>query len=287
MAGPLSITASIIAVIQPSTKAAEYTREFADAAGYRDTRLLEMSVTKGILDMLWNVGQGTPDDDGETMANTRMLEEPLNNYSALLMRLEDILAPAKGLKKVGKAFRWPIQKAELSRAVHQEVEALENQHRNEEMREIIRWLSPLNFAAKHLDVFARHQEGTGQWLLNDDRFVEWERGSSQIMWCPGVSGAGNTYFASIALDCLRVSSKDDDDMAVVGIYCDYEEFSQQSTAKYIASLLQQLIIQCPSIPDPTKRTYNERSIARRGHLRAFQDIWICWWDGSDVNAHTG
>ncbi|KAJ5666742.1 hypothetical protein N7462_011151 [Penicillium macrosclerotiorum] len=283
MADPLSITASIIAVIQLSTKVVKYVKEASDAIGHRNTLLLEMSATKGILDMLWDVEQGATSDE-DTLTNTQILEQPLKNYAALLMRLEAALAPAKGLKKIGKTFKWPFEKAEmldilakmerykslfglalhadhieLSRAVHRDLESLQNQQREEEMREIIRWLSPLDFEAKHQDIFARHQEGTGQWLLDDDRFVGWERGQSRILWCPGVPGAGKTVFASIALEHLRMSLKDNEDMAVIGIYCDYKEFNQQSTSKYLASLLQQLTIQCPSIPDQIKKAYAAHS----------------------------
>ncbi|GES57120.1 hypothetical protein ATEIFO6365_0001040700 [Aspergillus terreus] len=93
-------TARIVAVMQLSTKVARYVRDVTDATGYRNTLLLEMGATKGILDLPWDVGQSAT-QDADTMANAWMLEEPLKNYAALSTWLEGVLTPAKGLRKVG------------------------------------------------------------------------------------------------------------------------------------------------------------------------------------------
>jgi hypothetical protein len=48
------------------------------------------------------------------------------------------------------------------------------------------WLSPLNFSTKQSDFFRRRQEGTGEWLLEDDVFKKWLDGTERILWCPGL-----------------------------------------------------------------------------------------------------
>lgn len=101
MADRLSITASIIAAMQLSIKVARYVRDVTDATGYRNTLLLEMGATKGILGLPWNVGQGAT-HDADTMANTRMLEEPLKNYAALLTRLEGVSRPGERAQESGQ-----------------------------------------------------------------------------------------------------------------------------------------------------------------------------------------
>jgi hypothetical protein len=309
MADPLSIASGIIAVLQLTSSVVKYLRDVNDSSGYRNSLLLELSGTNGILETLHELSQGAGEDES-FQSSLRLLQEPLRNYEALLKRLDAALAPAHGLKKVGKVFKWPFEKADvleilaaierhkalfglalqadniaLSKAVKHELEGLRNHQKDEEMREIIQWLSPLNFTTKHQDIFSKHQEGTGQWLLDDKKFAQWEAGESRLIWCPGVPGAGKTVFSSIVVDYLTNTFKDNN-IAVVGIYCDYKEFNQQSTSKYLASLLQQLIIQRGTIPDQIKNAYVAHSRKQtapsfpeyldllQGQMQAFTRVYI-------------
>ena len=61
----------------------------------------------------------------------------------------------------------------------------ENRIRDQESREIVEWLSPLNFWAKQNDTIERRQEGTGEWLLKHPDFQKWVNGEISIVWCPG------------------------------------------------------------------------------------------------------
>ncbi|KAJ7218728.1 hypothetical protein C8J57DRAFT_1394746, partial [Mycena rebaudengoi] len=61
-----------------------------------------------------------------------------------------------------------------------------------EREKIIDWLSPLNFFARHADIFGTRQEGTGRWLLEDPRFRTWLLSPGEIIWCSGIPGAGKT-----------------------------------------------------------------------------------------------
>jgi hypothetical protein len=185
MADPLSIASGIIAVLQLTSSVVKYLRDVSDSSGYKNGMLLELSGTKGILETLHDLSQGAGEDE-LFLSSLRLLQEPLRNYEALLKRLDAALAPVHRFKKVGKAFKWPFEKADvleilaaierhkalfglalqadniaLSKAVKHELEGLRNHQKDEEMREIIQWLSPLNFATKHQDIFSKHQEGTG------------------------------------------------------------------------------------------------------------------------------
>jgi hypothetical protein len=73
-----------------------------------------------------------------------------------------------------------------------------NYEQDEETREIVRWLSPLNFWLKHTDVFEAKAAGTGQWLLDDPVFREWANGNEKTIWCRG----GRTL--SFAIGLLRL-----------------------------------------------------------------------------------
>jgi len=57
-----------------------------------------------------------------------------------------------------------------------------------ENREILNWLSDLNFEQKQTDILSRRHPGTGEWFLNLDIFKAWRNGhqDSSTLWCPGI-----------------------------------------------------------------------------------------------------
>jgi hypothetical protein len=57
---------------------------------------------------------------------------------------------------------------------------------DQERWDIVTWLSPLNFWTKQNDVFSSRQEGTGQWLLDSNKFRDWVFGTGNTLWCSGI-----------------------------------------------------------------------------------------------------
>ena len=55
-------------------------------------------------------------------------------------------------------------------------------------REIITWISHMDFAAKQYEALSARQEGTGDWLLEKPEFQAWTTDSDgkHILWCPGI-----------------------------------------------------------------------------------------------------
>jgi hypothetical protein len=282
MADPLSITSGIVAVLQASATVVKYLHDVREGSGYKNSVLLEISATKGILETLKDLAANASRSDS-VLSNVGALSEPLKSYGALLHKLETALAPGHGLQKLSKALKWPFEKAEvleilaalerykslfglslhadhleLSKSVREQMKVLTEHQRDEESRDIIKWLSPLSFASRHDAIFSKYQEGTLQWLLDDNGFKAWTNGRSRLLWCPGVPGAGKTVFASLVVEQLAQQFRDDD-VATLGIYCDYKEYNEQSSTKYLASLLQQLISQRATIPDQIRSAYRLHS----------------------------
>lgn len=79
-----------------------------------------------------------------------------------------------------KPLKWFFL-SELTSLLGQRSEAQE-----QKIREILSWLSPLNFGTNQQDFLSRRQEGTGEWLLNDNVFKAWLDGANKILWCPGI-----------------------------------------------------------------------------------------------------
>lgn len=67
--------------------------------------------------------------------------------------------------------------AALTANTYNEVKSIRQQIDNTEARrkreEILKWLTPVNYAVHHADILNRRQPGTGQWLLKAPAFRRW------------------------------------------------------------------------------------------------------------------
>ena len=63
----------------------------------------------------------------------------------------------------------------------------QDQETASERDRVLNRLSSLDFHDKQKDVFRKHHQGTGQWLLGNDKFREWSSSNqNSILWCPGI-----------------------------------------------------------------------------------------------------
>ncbi|KAJ6602411.1 ankyrin repeat domain-containing protein [Mycena vulgaris] len=124
-----------------------------------------------------------------------------------------------------------------------------------ERKEIINWLSPINFFLRHADIKQVRVPGTGGWFLADPRFQEWHSGSGRILWCPGIPGAGKTVLASMVVDHLDAESKDKN-FGVACAYLDHKEAEDQTPAKLLAGLWRQFVLG-KDVGSSAKKLYNQ------------------------------
>ena len=94
-------------------------------------------------------------------------------------------------------------------------------------RDITNWLSPLDFAAQQSDFLKKCQKGTGQWLLNSNEYQIWLKEQGQILFCPGIPGAGKTMITAIMIDNLWRRSEDDKGIGIAFLYCNYKRQQEQ------------------------------------------------------------
>lgn len=61
-----------------------------------------------------------------------------------------------------------------------------DERQDEERRKILRWLSPDDFEQTHEKHLKKRFGKTGQWLVDDPRFINWRSGAlSSLLWCHG------------------------------------------------------------------------------------------------------
>ncbi|KAI5811833.1 ankyrin repeat-containing domain protein [Pyronema omphalodes] len=112
-----------------------------------------------------------------------------------------------------------------------------------EMRQIMSFISPLEPHKRHQDIRQKRLEGTGDWFLRESAFQKWSDMESEsgkkgsVLACSGIPGAGN----SLVFDHLGTKFSSDETACVTCIYCDYQDDKEQTPVNMIGVLLNQVI----------------------------------------------
>ncbi|KAK8048380.1 hypothetical protein PG994_010110 [Apiospora phragmitis] len=131
-----------------------------------------------------------------------------------------------------------------------------------EDRDVLDWLTPLNYGPQHSDYLRRRQPGTGQWLLDSEEYQTWRETRQQTLFCPGMPGAGKTILTSSVIDDLEHRFWDDSTSAIAYVYCNFKRKDEQRIEDLIASLLKQLAQVRPSLPVAIQQLY-DRHVPKR------------------------
>lgn len=113
---PLSISASITALLQLASTVIQYLNGVKGAPEDRQRILSELASVTGVLFILEDQADKAKQGDqwSSTLQSLNVPEGPLDQLRRALERLSSKLAPsATGLKKFGKAIIWPFQKVEI------------------------------------------------------------------------------------------------------------------------------------------------------------------------------
>jgi hypothetical protein len=128
-------------------------------------------------------------------------------------------------------------------------------HQAEVGQKILMWLKATDYSDQQSDFFGQRQEGTGQWLLDSGEYQRWSSGNRQTLFCQGMPGAGKTMMASIAIDHLYTKYRNDVNIGIAYLYCNFRRQYEQRPADLLASLLKQLAQRRPVTPESMKSLY--------------------------------
>ena len=115
MADPLSVTASIIAVLQLTASVVRYLNAVRGAAEERAKLVTEIGSTAGILHILKDLSDRDADSESQ-LAATRSLcvsGGPLDNFKAALNEIAAKVSRGKRINNTVMGFIWPFQKGEI------------------------------------------------------------------------------------------------------------------------------------------------------------------------------
>jgi hypothetical protein len=115
MSDPLSVSASIIAVLQLTGSIISYLKDVHDAPQDRINFLVEISGLDGLLDALQKRVQEAKSGDPWLFELQALAVEngPLDQFNSDLKRLASKLEPLNGLKEVTRRLTWKFSRTEI------------------------------------------------------------------------------------------------------------------------------------------------------------------------------
>ncbi|KAJ7305571.1 hypothetical protein DFH08DRAFT_793484 [Mycena albidolilacea] len=291
MAEILGTIGSIIGLVDTALKAREYLKDFHNAPGEQKKLFTDMEDLKPLLVELEKRVSDSP-----STSTLQQIASPLARFNTVLEGFTTKVRPADGRwSKFSKQLTWTLwnkkeakeyldefesikslisvwlvvdilyvghQQNDILAAVAENVRAQQMRTSAAQHNTISEWLTSLNFFQRQSDIFSARQPGTGEWLLSDPQFKDWELGSGKILWCRGMPGAGKTVISvsrSIVINQLEVDFQTDS-IGVACIYLNHKETEAQTISNLLASLCKQLLV-TKSIP-PTVLEMHRRHLSR-------------------------
>jgi Cdc6-like AAA superfamily ATPase len=127
--------------------------------------------------------------------------------------------------------------------------------------EMLNWLSKHEYSEQQHDYIRRYEDGTGVWILEHPNFKAWQAGMRDTLFCPGNPGTGKTMLSAMVVRHL-IQTVRSADVAVVFLYCKYDQRQQQSAEQLIASLARQLVAMAAKVPDSVDEAFEKRDESR-------------------------
>ncbi|KAI9890633.1 MAG: hypothetical protein M1814_003831 [Vezdaea aestivalis] len=273
----VGLVASIVQITHAAIKASKYLNDVRHAPGDRKDLTLQIVSTIPLLTELRSLAEDTK--TGDPWCNSaRALEAhngPLDQFKSAMDDLARRLKPTRTIKSIGRSIIWTLSKKEvndvlskterlkssisillqkdqlvIARAIRAQIveigidveEVISSQReqtRLDEYQRLVEWISPITFYRLQADILRTREEGTGQWLLDSEEFRQWKTGAIQVLFCPGIPGAGKTVISSVVIDHLQQTLVTNS-TALAFLYCNYKKQEEQTALNLLASVLRQL-----------------------------------------------
>lgn len=167
-----------------------------------------------------------------------------------------------------------IDTAALGTATNKDVKEMRKEqhewYQSEESRKILSWLTEIDYAAQQSDILSRRQGGTGQWILETDKFRQFVSNKNRTLFCLGIPGAGKTVLTSIIIDHLQQTFGKSGEVGIAYLYFNFWRQQERTPLNLLLSLLKQLAQGRASLPESVKGLYEDH--IRRGSRPGVDEI---------------
>ncbi|KAI9878906.1 MAG: hypothetical protein M1830_010154 [Pleopsidium flavum] len=288
MADPVSLSASIVSLLQLTATVVRYLHDVKDASGDIRRLLVEISSIRGLLIGLKDLATL----DEKWVYTIRALDGPngpLLQFKCAIESLATKLMPVVGLAKIGRSLAWPFQKGEIEDVLRrierhkalfalalemdhirlsQEVNnnVVEIQQKVEEMHiaqtdaarnKVLNWLSSTDPSKNHNAACAKHEPMTGSWLIESENFRFWLKTVNSVLWLYGIPGCGKTVLCSTIIERVKTLCTDSTGDGYAYYYFDFNDDKQQTVEGLLRSILVQLSSQRLLLPDEVQNLHDE------------------------------
>ncbi|KAH1981979.1 hypothetical protein KXW88_005009 [Aspergillus fumigatus] len=122
------------------------------------------------------------------------------------------------------------------------------------------------------DLCNKRQQGTCQWIFQEEKYKSWLFGAQRVLYCRGPPGAGKTFLAASITDSLQRTFTTPD-VAVVFLFCQVENGDEESSSiSLLANILAQLVYRKRSASYCTASLYRSEEFAKgRASAKAYQN----------------
>jgi hypothetical protein len=127
--------------------------------------------------------------------------------------------------------------------------------KSKERKQILDWIPSNDYSGRQNALQRDIQEGTGRWFLDTYVFGIWLHHKGNILFCPGMPGAGKTHIASLVIKNLQCFHPFPSTPQLAYIYCDYTH--QLTRETLLGSLLEQLARTMHPLPAQLKALYKK------------------------------
>ncbi|KAI5841806.1 ankyrin repeat-containing domain protein [Morchella snyderi] len=187
----------------------------------------------------------------------RMTWQPFEeNFSGIKAKF---LANAEIVTREAQVHGLVSADAERQR-IRMREQQVDQEKEDEKRREVFTWLSDLDFEEVHETQFLKRFGETGNWLLKDTGFTDWQNSSdSGLLWIHGTPGTGKTVLCSLVLETLTevTALSSPGTTGIAFAYCNYSlPSTQQNPGAFIATFIKQLSRCCPRIPQPLEKLFD-------------------------------
>lgn len=283
---PLSISASIVALLQVSSTVLGYLSDVQKGPKELQQIRLEISSVLPILLMLQDQANEPKQSDSFStkLRSLNMPEGPLAQLHAAMQRLAIKVAPVKGLRKAKKAIKWHFEKEEthelldtierlkslvniarqndhiaLSKAIMKNTETIHKEVKetslgvhtlrlDERQRAICHWLSAPDPSMNYNKALKDRYSTTGDWLFSTNAYSGWLSTPGSLLWLYGIPGCGKTVLSSAVIQNTVKYCQSRTDSVVLYFYFDFNSVDKQQHENLIRSLITQLSSHFASTP---------------------------------------
>ncbi|KAL8939033.1 MAG: hypothetical protein Q9216_003582 [Gyalolechia sp. 2 TL-2023] len=310
----VSLLASVVGLADGAFKLVSYMNTVKDGGKQRLHLFTELNALWMVLKLLEAHFESDDEELTEPWLKTiAVLDEDKGVFDQIETAFKDLdsrLRPRTGHRKVRQTLGWPLDKSEVEsltahlerlktsvqvamtstnaaviREMQNDTKTIKSSLADNEVKAILDWISGLNFLKQPNDFMKQTREGTGRWFLEREEFRIWSSSKEALLWAPGIPGAGKTFLASIVVEYLKTIYKKEN-VAVLVIYCGYNEAKSQSIDNLIAALIKQVIQVYPNISKEIQKMYQQHSRTQifpslqdlvtifRSELTRFDDCYI-------------